>query len=95
MLLEPAQQNIADYQLFYSELMASRIAELCRVVKEKTGGRSLAGAYYGYQYEISIAVSGCLDLSTLLQNPDVDFLAAPNSYADRNRGRYPAHRWRR
>lgn len=85
-LLEPAQQNIADYQLFYSELMASRIAELCRVVKEKTGGRSLAGAYYGYQYEISIAVSGCLDLSTLLQNPDVDFLAAPNSYADRNEG---------
>ncbi len=34
-LLEPAQQNIADYQLFYSELMASRIAELCRVVKGK------------------------------------------------------------
>ena len=85
-LMESQYQNIVDYQDFYSELMASRIVEICQYIKEKNDSRILTASYYGYQYEISIAVSGCLGLETVLDSRYVDILAAPNSYEDRNEG---------
>lgn len=46
---DPKQEmNVIDYYAALAELCADRINDFCRTVKEATGGRSLAGASYGY-----------------------------------------------
>lgn len=85
-----------DFQRFQSECMADTIAYFARAVKETTGGRALAGAYYGYTLELNhngpaaLANSGHLALGRLLECPDIDLIHAPYSYFERGLGE-PGH----
>ncbi len=90
------QASAMAIQRFQSDLIAETIGYFARIVKEATRGRSLAGAFYGYTFELNnngpraLAQSGHLGLGTLLQNPDIDFISAPYSYFERGLGQ-PGH----
>lgn len=78
---------VMDACRFHSELMVDGIAELCRIVKESSGGRLLTGAFYGYHVYVADARMAHTALSKLLECPDIDYLASPNAYSHRKPGR--------
>ena len=76
--------------------------DFCKTIKDATGGRSLAGAFYGYLMELAWNAgffsegpdspfstyqrSGHLGLAKVLKSPQVDFLVSPYSYGFRGIG---------
>ncbi len=76
-----------DYAQFASELAAGAIAGLAAAIKTLSSGRMLVAASYGYTLEFSGRNdSGHLALGMLLDSPDIDIVAGPNSYAGRGAG---------
>lgn len=74
---------------FASEITVDTMAAFARVVKESTEGRSLAGVFYGYTFELNhngpqaLAHAGHLGLKQVLERPEVDFVSAPYAYFER------------
>jgi len=97
-----AEQDVIDYFAALAELCADAVIDLCRTVKEATGGKRLAGAFYGYLLDLAwnggffkerpdsdfstYQRSGHLGLSKVLASPHVDFLVSPYSYGFRGMG---------
>ena len=77
-----AEENAVDFYQYHSFLIADTILYFCRLVKEHTRRRCITGAFYGYLMEIMHADVGHLSLRQVLESPDIDFLASPNSYFD-------------
>ena len=51
---DPAQErNVIDYYRCFAELSSDLVIDFCRTVKEATGGKKLAGAFYGYLMELA------------------------------------------
>ncbi len=75
-----------DYHLFLSDITVERIGKLAHVAKKASEGRYLVGVSYGYTFEWSHPASGHLSLGKLLRNPEVDFIAGPPSYKNREPG---------
>lgn len=75
-----------DYHLFLSDIAVERIARLAHVVKKSSEGMFLVGVSYGYTFEWSHPASGHLSLGKLLRTPEVDFIAGPPSYRNREPG---------
>ena len=76
-----------DYAQFASELVADVVTGLAAAIKTLSQGRMLVAASYGYVLEFaSRNDSGHLALGRLLQSPDIDIVAGPNSYAGRSAG---------
>ncbi len=69
------------YYEFLSDVIADRICEFSRYIKELTDGRMLAGAFYGYTFELLKRGKGHYSLNRVLECPEVDFLCSPISYA--------------
>jgi len=85
-LRNPARERkVIDFYQFLAELTADAITSFARVAKEACGGRSLVGFYYGYltQHGTRQQDSSHLALARVLRCPDVDFLASPPLYSDR------------
>jgi hypothetical protein len=100
---DPRQERkVVDYFRCLAELSAEAVIDFCRTVKEATGGRKLAGAFYGYLLELAwnggffaerpdseystYQRSGHLGLRKVLDSPYVDFLVSPYSYGFRGIG---------
>lgn len=83
-----AARQVTDYRRFLSAMVAHNITRSCRIVKEETGGRKLAGVFYGYSlYTVGgLPNDGFQGLGEVLASPDVDFLASPTSYGSRRGG---------
>ncbi|MBQ4479245.1 MAG: beta-galactosidase [Victivallales bacterium] len=85
-----ADLKCVDYDSYFAEMTAETIAVLCHAVTEGSDGRMLAGAFYGYVFELCgsqrLLNSGHCATTDLLDNPDVDFLCAPISYCYRQVG---------
>ncbi len=84
-------QAAIDFDLFLSWLCADNLLAWCRVVKERTGGRRLTGAFYGYLlwqtgYASAVTNNGHLALRRLLDSPDIDFITGIVSYDNRGTG---------
>ena len=77
--LEKTEEN---YYRFLSDTIADRICEFSSYVKEITDRRLIAGAFYGYTFELLKRGKGHYSLSRLLNCPDVDFICSPISYAN-------------
>ncbi len=75
-----------DYHLFLSDAMVDRIGKLAYAVKKASCGSFLAGVSYGYTFEWSHPANGHLSLGKLLRTPEIDFIAGPPSYKNRNPG---------
>jgi hypothetical protein len=96
------ERNVIDYYRCYAELSADLLIDFCRTVKEATGGKKLAGAFYGYLMELAwnggffrerpesncstYQRSGHVGLRRVLESPYVDFLVCPYSYGFRGIG---------
>jgi hypothetical protein len=97
-----AEQDIIDYFAALAELCGDAVIALCRTIKEETGGKRLAGAFYGYLLDLAwnggffkerpdsdystYQRSGHLGLRKVLASPHVDFLVSPYSYGFRGMG---------
>ncbi|HTY38491.1 MAG TPA: hypothetical protein VMH23_15340 [Bacteroidota bacterium] len=96
------EQNVIDYYRCLADLCGSLVVDFCHTVKEATGGKALAGAFFGYLMELAWNAgffaegpgspystyqrSGHLGLGRVLESPDVDFLVSPYSYGFRGMG---------
>jgi hypothetical protein len=100
---DPARErNVIDYYRCVAELSSDLLIDFCCTVKEATGGKKLAGAFYGYLMELAwnggffgeraesdystYQRSGHLGLRRVLESPYVDFLVSPYSYGYRGLG---------
>ena len=82
----PGEQDWVDYSDYYSDLVASRVIDWARTVKEASGGRKLNMFCQGYIFEIGGSFSGHYALNKVLACPEVDMLMSPVSYAARQLG---------
>jgi hypothetical protein len=80
------QRRYVDYHLFLGDATVRRISELAYVAKEAAEGMILVGASYGYTFEWSHPASGHLALGKLLRTEEIDFIAGPPSYRNRQPG---------
>lgn len=87
-----AQRKVIDFLEFYQETVADTIEHFARVIKEETGDRKLVAVFYGYLFHFAInlptgaGATGHLALGRLLKSPDIDIIAAPMLYGDRQPG---------
>lgn len=79
-----------DYRRFLSDMVSRNIIRSCRIVKEETGGRKIAGVFYGYSM-YTTNMDGFQGLEAVLSSPHVDFLAAPTAYDQRRGGQVGGH----
>jgi len=95
-LLDPQKDmQLIDWFRFRSRSLGEAITTLARYVKEETGGKWLAGAYYGYFLAFSnifnrLQTVGHLDIERVARSPFVDFLTAPSFYTWRRSGQSDA-----
>ncbi|MGC9261472.1 MAG: hypothetical protein ACP5I8_15515 [Phycisphaerae bacterium] len=87
---KPDQRNFVDYLDYQSEITANRIMQLASVVKHATAGRSLVVTFYGYDFELPTSDTSDRALGKLLRCGDIDAIASPVSYHDRQPGGSPA-----
>jgi hypothetical protein len=89
LLRDPVRSRaVTDFHQFMSETNADALRHFCGIVKRETGGRLLAGAFYGYLLNAAAGYSGGFApvhwghnaLRRVLAAPEVDFLCAPNHY---------------
>ncbi len=86
-------QAVADFYAAWHEGIANSIVHFAKVVKQKTAGQLITGAFYG-----SYGCTNFLELGTagsvlkILDSGAIDFLAAPGNYENRQPGGYTAQR---
>lgn len=91
-LRDPASEaRVIDYYTFLSELTADTIDYFCGITKRASGGRKVAGVFYGYVMEqmyggYCTQHTGHFALGRLLESRNVDFLMSPTSYWNREPG---------
>ena len=93
LLRDPAHENqvMTFYEKFHA-CTADAALSFCKIVKEETAGRVLAGLFNCYLLEnVMIQEAGHLAPEQILRSPDVDFIAAPYSYLHTNVSTY--QRW--
>jgi beta-galactosidase len=83
---KPSDQRILDYLDYYNEMTADRIVHLAKLIKQTTNNKVLVGFFYGYIFDLWDAKSGHYRLETILDCPDINFLASPINYQSRNEG---------
>ncbi|MHB1461107.1 MAG: hypothetical protein ACYC1M_07500 [Armatimonadota bacterium] len=84
-------QNKIDFVEFYNDAMADGVILCAKVIKEACNRKKKVMAFHGYLHELSGAPSGLnhsghLKLSRLLNCPDLDMIASPYGYGDRELG---------
>ncbi len=83
------EQKTIDFDDYQSAAVADTVALMCKAIKE-VAPHKLAVAFYGYHFEVvgprGLQSSGHLGLGRLLRSRDVDVIASPISYVDRQPG---------
>jgi hypothetical protein len=83
-------RRVPDYFTFFNDIVADVLLENCRWIKELTNRKKIVGAFYGYLWcnfpNLSVVHSGHLGLAKVLRSPDVDFLASPYTYDNKQIG---------
>jgi hypothetical protein len=80
-------QNVADFYLFWNELIPETIDYFAKIVKEASDHRNVVGAFYGYMYEfVGDPEFGHNALGRYLASEDLDFIAVTASYFTRQAG---------
>ncbi len=82
-----AAQDIVDYQIFSSDLVAETICELARAAKEACGDKKLVGVAYGHLFDLAstrmgLQNGGHLALSPILGAEELDFIVSPGTSAE-------------
>lgn len=80
------RRKVSDFSAFWQEGDARLVVDLCHEIKSASilAKKPLTGAFYGYILETQQSnAKGHHALRTVLDSPDIDFLAAPYSYVYR------------
>lgn len=91
-LLSPLYDRpLIDFHRFLQQEMVDMVLSLAHVIREETGKTRLCVIFYGYLFELSAianspACSGHYALRRILDSPDIDIVAGPISYLDRQMG---------
>jgi hypothetical protein len=84
------EQDVIDFYLYNSELVADTIGCFAKAVKDHTHREKIVGVFYGYLLQLCGEQrqqnAGHLALERVLASPDVDFVTSPTSYAFRQLG---------
>jgi hypothetical protein len=82
--------RVPDYFAFFNDMVADVLLENARWVKELTQRKKIVGSFYGYLWcnfpNLSVVHSGELSLAKVLGSPDVDFIASPYIYTNKQIG---------
>ncbi len=83
-------RRVPDYFSFFNEMTADVLLENARWVKEITHRKKIVGAFYGYLWcnfpNLSVVHSGHLGFAKVLRSPDIDFIASPYTYDNKQIG---------
>ena len=83
-------QRVPDFFSFFNDTVADVLVENCHWIKELTGRKKIVGAFYGYLWcnfpNLSVVHTGHLGIAKVLRSPDVDFLASPYTYDNKQIG---------
>jgi len=94
----PAFQDVVDHQLCLSDKNADLLLAVAAAAREESGGHVPIGTFYGYtltareqtpftgQYGAGGFQGGHHALGRVLRSPDIDFIASPFNYANRDLG---------
>ncbi len=82
--------RVPDFFEFYNDSVAAVLIENCRWLQEITHHQKITGAFYGYLWcnfpNLSAVHSGQLGLTKVLAAPEVNFLASPYTYDNKEIG---------
>lgn len=85
------RRRVLDFYEFCSHLMTQNILHFARIVKEACKGEKLFGVFYGHtldwvQNPCIAQHTGHLALAEIIDAPEIDLFAGPNSYLNRSVG---------
>src|SRR5262249_13021875 len=82
--------RVPDYFTFFNEMTADTLLENAAWLKELTGRKKIVGAFYGYLFcnfpNLSVNHTGHLGFTKVLRSHDVDFIASPYTYDNKQIG---------
>jgi hypothetical protein len=79
------EKSVIEFYQKYHETVAENAVVMCRTVHEATGGRALAGVFYGYLLEqVRIQEGGYLAARKIFESPDIDYIVGPYTYQPGN-----------
>lgn len=89
---DPEKERVKiDYLEFHNFIMADTVERFAHIIKEETAGQKLVVYFFGYVFELGLQpygsqFGGHQALSRILNSPDIDIIASPISYFDRELG---------
>jgi len=88
---DPGQSSrVPDFFTYFNDTVANTLLENARWVKEFTNRKKIVGAFYGYFFcnfpNLSVVHSGHLGFEKVLRSTDVDFIASPYTYDNKQIG---------
>ena len=88
---DPAvSRKVPDYFSFFNDMVSDVLLENCRWVKDLTHRKKIVGVFYGYLWcnfpNLSVNHTGHLGLARVLNSADVDFIASPYTYDNKEIG---------
>ena len=78
-------RRVIDYRQFLCDMITHNIERSCKIAKDASGHRKIAGVFYGYS-AYRAYTPGFYGLERVLDSPYVDFLCAPTMYGHRRGG---------
>ena len=82
--------RVPDYFAFFNDMTADVLLENAAWVKELTSRKKIVGAFYGYLWcnfpNLSVNHTGHLGFARVLRSADVDFIASPYTYDNKQIG---------
>ena len=88
------QRNTIDYLTFMQDLVADRLIDFAAAITEAVDDRWVIGAYYGYinnVYYYTASTTLHLGVEKVLDDPNIDYFAAPTLYGERYDGEAAGH----
>lgn len=81
------EQRVIDYFIAQQEVVVEDIEYFCKIAKTNWGRPLIVGVFYGYFHSTFSrqATGGHIMVERILNCPDIDYLAAPQSYWDSSR----------
>ncbi len=81
------EQRVIDYFKAQQEVVVEDIEYFCRLAKQHWGRPLIVGVFYGYLHSTFSrqAIGGHIMIERILNCPDIDYLAAPQTYWENSR----------
>ncbi len=73
-------ENAKRYAEFCNVSAAKTVEHFAKTVKEATNHEQIVGAFYGYTFNVSNAISGTHGIREIINSPYIDFFSSPCAY---------------